>query len=92
MQNPPASSRSWPSWTIKDSRTSNGRLQSSSCSNSLMSFWVHLSAMLLDCEEIVQEWRNWKKVNDEYLSNATVMQNPFLDCTRGLGVLTVEQV
>jgi hypothetical protein len=22
--------------------------------------------MLLDCEEIVQEWRNWKKVNDEY--------------------------
>lgn len=37
---------------------------------------VIFSAMLLDCEEIVQEWRNWKKVNDEYLSNATMMQNP----------------
>ena len=25
--------------------------------------------MLLDCEEIVQEWRNWRKVNEEYLSH-----------------------
>ena len=24
-------------------------------------------SMLLDCEEIVQEWKNWRKVNDEYL-------------------------
>ncbi|OGE49202.1 hypothetical protein PENARI_c023G09066 [Penicillium arizonense] len=30
---------------------------------------VLFSAMLMDCEEIVQEWRNWKRVNDEYLSN-----------------------
>lgn len=28
------------------------------------------STMLLDCEEIVQERRNWKTVNDEYLSAA----------------------
>ncbi|KAJ5541960.1 hypothetical protein N7535_004379 [Penicillium sp. DV-2018c] len=33
---------------------------------------VIFSAMLLDCEEIVQEWRNWKIVNDEYLSSATM--------------------
>ena len=24
--------------------------------------------MLLDCEEIVQEWHNWKKVNEEFLT------------------------
>jgi cell wall assembly regulator SMI1 len=24
--------------------------------------------MLLDCEEIVQEWKNWRKVNEEYLN------------------------
>ncbi|TVY15987.1 Glucan synthesis regulatory protein [Lachnellula arida] len=28
---------------------------------------VIFSSMLLDCEEIVQEWENWKKVNEEYL-------------------------
>ena len=37
---------------------------------------VIFSAMLLDCEEIVQEWRNWRKVNDEYLSNATIPPAP----------------
>ena len=29
---------------------------------------VLFSSMLLDCEEIVQEWRNWRTVNEEYLS------------------------
>jgi len=29
---------------------------------------IILGCMLLDCEEIVQEWRNWKTVNEEYLS------------------------
>ncbi|KAI9049543.1 hypothetical protein LZ554_006571 [Drepanopeziza brunnea f. sp. 'monogermtubi'] len=29
---------------------------------------IIFSSMLLDCEEIVQEWENWKKVNVEYLS------------------------
>lgn len=29
---------------------------------------IILGAMLLDCEEIVQEWKQWKVVNEEYLS------------------------
>ncbi|KAJ5610101.1 hypothetical protein N7510_006820 [Penicillium lagena] len=29
---------------------------------------VIFSCMLLDCEEIVQEWKNWKTVNEEFLS------------------------
>lgn len=29
---------------------------------------IIFSSMLLDCEEIVQEWENWKKVNSEYLT------------------------
>lgn len=29
---------------------------------------IIFSCMLLDCEEIVQEWENWKKVNQEYLT------------------------
>ena len=31
---------------------------------------VIVGCMLLDCEEIVQEWKQWKTVNDEYLSGA----------------------
>lgn len=31
---------------------------------------VIFGCMLLDCEEIVQEWNNWKVVNEEYLSNS----------------------
>lgn len=37
---------------------------------------VIFSSMLLDCEEIVQEWKNWKTVNEEFLSTATMMHNP----------------
>ncbi|KAJ5334287.1 hypothetical protein MYU51_004883 [Penicillium brevicompactum] len=37
---------------------------------------VIFSAMLLDCEEIVQEWRNWKTVNEEYFGNSNYMQPP----------------
>ncbi|CAG8981330.1 hypothetical protein HYALB_00005130 [Hymenoscyphus albidus] len=29
---------------------------------------IIFGSMLLDCEEMVQEWENWKKVNQEYLS------------------------
>jgi cell wall assembly regulator SMI1 len=29
---------------------------------------IIFGSMLLDCEEIVQEWENWKKVNMEYLT------------------------
>ncbi|KAJ9603809.1 Cell wall assembly regulator [Cladophialophora chaetospira] len=31
---------------------------------------IIFGCMLLDCEEIVQEWKNWKVVNEEYLSGA----------------------
>ena len=31
---------------------------------------VILGCMLLDCEEIVQEWNQWKVVNEEYLSGS----------------------
>ncbi|KIV77492.1 hypothetical protein PV11_09282 [Exophiala sideris] len=31
---------------------------------------ILFGCMLLDCEEIVQEWKNWKIVNEEYLSGA----------------------
>ncbi len=31
---------------------------------------IIFGCMLLDCEEIVQEWRNWQIVNEEYLSGA----------------------
>jgi cell wall assembly regulator SMI1 len=30
---------------------------------------IIFGCMLLDCEEIVQEWQNWKTVNEEYLSH-----------------------
>ncbi|MCJ1307599.1 Cell wall assembly regulator [Agyrium rufum] len=29
---------------------------------------IIFGCMLLDCEEIVHEWKNWRKVNEEYLS------------------------
>lgn len=29
---------------------------------------IIFGCMLLDCEEIVQEWKNWRTVNEEYLS------------------------
>ncbi|KIX10107.1 uncharacterized protein Z518_01188 [Rhinocladiella mackenziei CBS 650.93] len=31
---------------------------------------IIFGCMLLDCEEIVHEWKNWKIVNEEYLSSA----------------------
>lgn len=36
---------------------------------------IIFSAMLLDCEEIVQEWENWRKVNHEFLMDTSVV-NP----------------
>lgn len=32
---------------------------------------IIFGCMLLDCEEIVQEWKNWKVVNEEYLTAPT---------------------
>ncbi|KAK5941925.1 Cell wall assembly regulator [Knufia obscura] len=37
---------------------------------------IIVGCMLLDCEEIVQEWNNWKVVNEEYLSGARRAQQP----------------
>ncbi|KAL8400500.1 hypothetical protein RB594_000768 [Gaeumannomyces avenae] len=36
---------------------------------------IIFSAMLLDCEEIVQEWENWRKVNHEFLMDTNIV-NP----------------
>ncbi|KAK2746185.1 Cell wall assembly regulator [Myotisia sp. PD_48] len=33
---------------------------------------IIFGCMLLDCEEIVQEWRNWRTVNEEFLSTSIV--------------------
>lgn len=37
---------------------------------------IIFGCMLLDCEEIVQEWKNWKVVNEEYLSGTKRSQQP----------------
>ncbi|KAE8382119.1 hypothetical protein BDV26DRAFT_254413 [Aspergillus bertholletiae] len=34
---------------------------------------VIFGCMLLDCEEIVQEWKNWRTVNDEFLSSSGII-------------------
>ena len=33
---------------------------------------IIFSSMLLDCEEMVQEWENWRKVNQEFLMDISV--------------------
>ncbi|KAI2623365.1 cell wall assembly and cell proliferation coordinating protein [Hypoxylon sp. NC1633] len=35
---------------------------------------IIFSSMLLDCEEIVQEWDQWRKVNQQYLLETTVVK------------------
>jgi len=35
---------------------------------------IIFSAMLLDCEEIVQEWEQWRRVNQEYLVETRVVK------------------
>ncbi|KAF9883518.1 Cell wall assembly regulator [Aspergillus nanangensis] len=37
---------------------------------------VIFGCMLLDCEEIVQEWKNWRTVNDEYFNSPSMMNPP----------------
>jgi len=34
---------------------------------------IIFSGMLLDCEEIVQEWENWRRVNEQYLLDSTIV-------------------
>lgn len=38
---------------------------------------IIFGSMLLDCEEIVQEWENWRKVNREFLAEASIANPPF---------------
>lgn len=37
---------------------------------------IIFSAMLLDCEEIVQEWENWRKVSSEILYDGPILRSP----------------
>ena len=37
---------------------------------------IIFGCMLLDCEEIVQEWRQWARINDEYLREARAYMPP----------------
>ncbi|KAH6892324.1 hypothetical protein B0T10DRAFT_528143 [Thelonectria olida] len=37
---------------------------------------IIFSSMLLDCEEIVQEWENWRKVNHQYLLESAARAPP----------------
>lgn len=38
---------------------------------------ILFGCMLLDCEEIVQEWKNWRTVNEEFLGSSTLpLQTP----------------
>ena len=38
---------------------------------------IIFGCMLLDCEEIVQEWKNWRIVNEEYLTSQPNIQPQF---------------
>lgn len=38
---------------------------------------IIFGCMLLDCEEIVQEWKNWRVVNEEYLSGQPQAQSHY---------------
>ena len=38
---------------------------------------IIFGCMLLDCEEIVQEWKNWRIVNEEYLTSPPNNQTQF---------------
>ncbi|KAK2073717.1 hypothetical protein P8C59_007973 [Phyllachora maydis] len=37
---------------------------------------IIFSGMLMDCEEIVQEWDNWRKVNQEFLFDTAAVSKP----------------
>ncbi|EAU30592.1 conserved hypothetical protein [Aspergillus terreus NIH2624] len=37
---------------------------------------VFFGCMILDCEEIVQEWKNWRTVNDEYFGVPGMLNPP----------------
>ena len=53
------------SWQIHDGQERGG-----------MPTGILFGCMLLDCEEIVQEWQQWRKVNQEYLSDHVRVRSP----------------
>ncbi|KAJ5293351.1 uncharacterized protein N7443_009304 [Penicillium atrosanguineum] len=52
---------------------------------------VLFSCMSLDCEEIVQERRTWKTVNDEFLSNSMVNSAPVSSSAAGSSAAAASQ-
>lgn len=44
---------------------------------------VVFSCMLLDCEEIVEEWKNWRTVNEEFFSSTAMPSGPGPATTSG---------
>ncbi|KAL3445186.1 hypothetical protein BJX65DRAFT_151594 [Aspergillus insuetus] len=42
---------------------------------------IIFGCMLLDCEEIVQEWKNWRTVNEEFLASPTTINAPIPKAT-----------
>ncbi|KAL4926106.1 SMI1/KNR4 family protein [Aspergillus undulatus] len=42
---------------------------------------IIFGCMLLDCEEIVQEWKNWRTVNEEFLASPTMVNTPIPKAT-----------
>ena len=44
---------------------------------------IVFGCMLLDCEEIVQEWKNWRTVNEEFLAASAVMSPPVPQAAAG---------
>ncbi len=44
---------------------------------------IIFGCMLLDCEEIVQEWKNWRVVNEEYLSSPVKPRGPYANRPAG---------
>ena len=47
---------------------------------------IIFSNMLLDCEEIVQEWDNWRRMSEQYLLDQSVSRPPMSSKALGGGV------
>ncbi|KAI9885357.1 MAG: 1,2-dihydroxy-3-keto-5-methylthiopentene dioxygenase [Watsoniomyces obsoletus] len=55
------------SWQIHDGQERGG-----------MPTGIIFGCMLLDCEEMVQEWQQWRKVNQEFLSDHVRIKSPHI--------------
>ncbi|KAL2823981.1 hypothetical protein BDW59DRAFT_89481 [Aspergillus cavernicola] len=52
---------------------------------------VIFGCMLLDCEEIVQEWKNWRTVSEEFLASPAAMNPPLPKATASSSSVTPPQ-